>query len=298
MFKTNKNIIFFIFCFVLLNSCVKKNLKEITTEPSIERIIDTIEKTRNFSYLAKYIQKNPAKIEYIEDKDINCILYDFKNQKIMIPRNYKNSEIFLTLQVLKAIYIWKIHNEYKLDELLVEEEILGTLNQIYYIMESNYPYDLLGKDKFFNNNLKKEFCLYITMNTQITTHYITNKNSIINNKCELPLESIISQRAWFSSIKEAMQNDNFFDLMYQRVMLKVKRGKLTYAESIKNDATLRSKPIYEVYRDQRSFYDISMEKIDKFETYYKNEINKDTQWRLKHKDDIENAKYELNSCME
>ena len=136
------------------------------------------------------------------------------------------------------------------------------------------------------------------MNTQITTHYITNKNSIINNKCELPLESIISQRAWFSSIKDAMQNDTFFDLMYRKDMIRVKKGAITQAEAIKNDATLRSKPIYEVYRDQRSYYDISMEKIDKFDAYYKKEISKDTQWRLKHKDDIENARYELNSCME
>jgi len=191
MFKIRKNIILFFCCFILLNSCIKKNLKEITTEPSVERIIETIEKSKNFSYLAKYIQRNPAKIEYIEDKDINCLLYDFKNQKILIPRNYKNSEMFLTLQILKAIYIWKIHNDYKLDELLVEEEILGTLNQIYYIMEKNYPYDILEKDEFFANNLKKEFCLYITMNTQIAAHNITNKNSIINNKCGLPLENII-----------------------------------------------------------------------------------------------------------
>lgn len=296
MWKRTLIIVFYLITLSFF-SCYRKNLKEITIEPSIERTLENIEKNRDYRHLVKYLYSTGAKIEYIEDKNINCILYDFNNKKISIPREFKNSENFLTLSVLKAIYIWKIHQDFNLDDLLVEEEILATLKQIHYIFESEFYEKDFKTDLLFNKYFKKEFCTYITLNTSMIEHLIVNKNSIINPKCKLPLEDIESQKKWIKAIKDSLENNTFFELMYSRDMQKVKKGSMTQAEAMKNDAMLRSKPLYEIYRDQRNFYDTSMEKIKKFEEYYKKEINYDTNWRKIHESDIENAKNEFSFCL-
>ena len=278
----------------------KKAVKEITLEPSIERVLEEFETSPEYSYLVKFIKKRRARLEFDENPSMNCVRYDYANGRITIPRKYKESDLFLTLETLKALYIWKTHITFGLEEFLAEEEVLATAQQMHYILalRSDAGNKIFEDEKFIREKLKKEFCSYTILNTQMMSNLIRLRTSVINNDCGLPLETVMTQRSWAYKIKEAMQNEKFFDLMYEKDLLKVRRGLLTMADATRNNAMLRSKPLYEIYRDQRSYYDVSLDKIDKFEKFYKKELEKDKEWRLAHKDEIENARYEFTSCAE
>lgn len=274
--------------------------KEITLEPSIERILEEFEASKEYAPLVKFIKKHRARIEFEENSPGNCVKYDFSRGRITIPRKYRESELFLKLETLKALYIWKMHLTYKLEEYLEEEEVLASLQQMHYILGSvdNLTNKTFESDKRIKQKFTKEFCAYAILNTQMMVNIVNLRCQVMDTECGFPLETVATQRAWSQKVKESMQNEKFFDLMYEKDLLKVKRGLMKMAEATRNNAMLRSKPLYEIYRDQRSYYDISLDKLDKFEKFFKSEMENDKAWRQKHFEEIENARYEFPSCAE
>jgi hypothetical protein len=65
---------------------------------------------------------------------------------------------------------------------------------------------------------------------------------------------------------------------------------------MKNDATLRGLPTYDVYRYQRTFYDSQSDLFSNLEKVYTREVKQDADWRAGHQGAIDAARDEFSAC--
>lgn len=282
-----------LFFIAACSSSYKKKNRVI--EPSINSALDEISRYTPARPYISFFKNRPARIDFKDDKYI-CSSYDFKNGIILLPRQLDNSPEALKLEILKGLYLWKVHNDYKLEALMVEEAELAEIKAIEYFFELGVKNDTLSRDFGLNTVIGKGLCTLITMNSKIFLNYTNNKYISNVSACGWPLETLNKQKIWFSRLKESIEDGSFIQLMYESDMDKVKRGLMSESDASRNAAILRSKPLYEIYRQERGYSDISLERLKKFQKEYAREKENFFLWEKTHASDIENARYEYTIC--
>jgi hypothetical protein len=76
----------------------------------------------------------------------------------------------------------------------------------------------------------------------------------------------------------------------------VHKGVMTQGEAMKNDATIRALPTYEIYRYQRVLYDQQTDIFSRIESLYNSALRDDEAWRQANKSEIEEAREEFSTC--
>ena len=290
----NKRLLIFT-PFLLLAGCAG-NRQEIrlTSEPSIERAFDILNAPPQGKPLVRFLYKHPVRFEYSNTPGL-CHKFSIKTGKIFLPADYKNSDLVLALAAARAAYIYRLYVQTGLDEILSEEEELGTLYQARIALEINIMNADFEKAKAAAE-LKTDFCTYILENSAYAMAQARKEVLAQDADCQRPLETLENQRVWLEKTRRAINDETFYQLLYERDLQRVRKGTLSMAEAMRNDARTRSLPMYEVYRFQRTFYDRQSEIFKVFEKAYAREIKEDAAWRRDRQEDIDRAREEFSAC--
>ncbi len=266
----------------------------LTSEPSIERALDIVGSTKQGRPLVQFLYKNPVSFEYSNTPGL-CHKFSLKTETIYLPLDYKGSDLVLALALARAGQIYRLYALTGMAEIISEDEELGALFQARLAVELNLvnaDFDKAGGAP----EIKTDFCTYVLENSAYVMAQARKKALSPDADCQRPRETLENQRVWLEKTVRAINDETFYQLLYERDLARVKKGLMPMSEAMKNDAVLRSLPTYTVYRYQRTFYDTQSDIFTRFGEIYAGEIRKDASWRAAHQADIDRAREEFSNC--
>jgi hypothetical protein len=280
----------------LLAACAggKKGVS-LTSEPSIERAFDILQGTKEGRPLLKFLRKHPVRFEYANTAGL-CHKFSLRTGKIYLPLEYKSSDKLLALAVARAANIYKLYTNTGLDEIISEEEELSAL------LAARLAVDLNLVNADFSSargaeSLKGPFCAYILNGSRYAMEQARRQALASDTDCQRPLDTLESQRVWLERLRKSINDDTFYQLLYDRDQLRVKRGAMTMSQAMKNDAGIRGLPAYEVYRYQRTFYDVQSDIVGRFEKLRAGELRADAAWRADNQAALDRSREEFSDCV-
>jgi hypothetical protein len=101
---------------------------------------------------------------------------------------------------------------------------------------------------------------------------------------------------WVEKARQAINDETFFQLLYDHDQQKVRKGVMSQFEAMKNDANIRALPISETYRFQRTFYDKQSDIFLRFEKAYRETLQDDDAWRAANAGAVQRAREEFSAC--
>ena len=280
---------------LFLSACFG-NRREVslTSEPSIERALDIIDSVPQGAALLKFLYKHPVRFEYANTPGL-CHKFSLKTGHIFIPLEYKESDLVLALTMARAAHIYRLYTVSNLDEIVSEEEELGALFQGRLAVETGLTNADFEKTPIASG-LKREFCTYVLEGSAYAMEQARKKALSHDADCQRPLDTLENQRIWLEKTHQAINNETFYQLLYDRDMARVRKGVMPVTEAMKNDAMVRAMPMYEIYRFQRSFYDKQNDIFMRFGIVYSGEVREDSAWRSSHQEEIDRAREEFSAC--
>lgn len=290
-----KKHLLLLFPLLLLAACAGSREARLTSEPSIERALDIIGSTKQGTELIKFLNKNPVRFEYSNSAGL-CHKFSLEDKKVFMPLDYKESDLVLALTIARAAHIYRMYTLSGLDEIISEEEELATLFQARLAIEISLLNSDFGKETAYMTETKNDFCAYILESSRYAMEQTRKKALAPDPDCQRPLDTLRNQQVWLEKMRKAINDETFYQLLYERDLSRVKKGALSANEAMKNDAAVRALPTYEVYRFQRTFYDEQTDIFSRFEKVYSAEIREDAAWRSAHKLDIDKARDEFSDC--
>lgn len=280
----------------VFTGCVtpKKAGMLLTSEPSMERAIDILSTSSDGERLVKFLVKNPVLFEY-SNTEGDCHKFDLAARRIYLSRNLKDSELLLTLAIARAGYVYKLYLLSGLDRTVSEHEEIASLFQSKITLQMNaVSQDFENAE--YAREMYTEFCTYIMEGPKEAMQSVRNHVLSSAPECQRPLDTLDSELAWLEKIKQAVNEENLFQLLYERDLQKVRKGILTMSNAIKNDARIRAFPTYELYRYQRSFYESNKEKFSKIKKTREMAQREEENWFSSHQDVIQRARMEFSNC--
>lgn len=285
----------FLIPLLLLAACAGRRPQiRLSSEPSMERALDILAATPQGKPLVKFLYKNPVRFEFSNTAGL-CAKFAFKKHKIFLPVDYRGSDQILALAIARAAYIYRIYTETGLEEIISEEEELAALYQARVALEINLTNADFAKAKNAAE-IKNDFCTYVLESSRYAMAQARKEVLTPDTNCQRPLETLENQRVWLEKTRQAINDENFYQLLYDRDLQRVKKGSMPYSEAMKNDAVIRGLPTYDVYRYQRTFYDRQSDLFSNFEKAYAREVRNDTAWRAANQGIIDIARDEFSAC--
>lgn len=266
----------------------------LTAEPSIERALDLLAQAPQGRPLLRFMTANPVTLEYSNTPGL-CVKFALKNRKIYLPPEYKGSDPVLALAVGRAAFIYRLYAESGMDEIVSEEEELAALYQARLALELK-----LTADDFRRAGgaagVRNAFCSYLLESSGVVMEQARREALSSDPSCQRPLDTMENQRVWLEKTRQAINDETFYQLLYERDMSRVRKGSMPISEAMRNDANLRAMPTYEIYRYERTFYDKQSDIFVKFARLYSSEIRSDAAWRAARAQEIEAARAEFSDC--
>lgn len=266
----------------------------LTSEPSIERALDILGSVPEGKPLMKFLHKNPVRFEYANTPGL-CHKFALKNGQIFMPADYKGSDLVLALAIARAAQIYRLAAQSGLEEIISEEEELGALFQARIALEINLVSADFAKAGGAPE-IKTDFCTYVLETSRYAMAQARRMALTPDTACLRPLETLENQRVWLEKTRKAINDETFYQLLYERDLARVKKGSMPASEAMKRDAAVRALPTYEVYRFQRTFYDDQNEIFKRFARLYAAEVARDAAWRAAHQAEIDRARTEFSDC--
>ncbi|HAU90204.1 MAG TPA: hypothetical protein DCW72_08305 [Elusimicrobia bacterium] len=266
----------------------------LTSEPSIERAFDIIASVPEGKSLMKFLRKSPVRFEYANTPGL-CHKFALKSGQIFMPAGYKGSDLVLALAIARAAQIYRLSAQSGLEEIISEEEELGSLFQARIALEINLVAADFAKAGGAPE-IKTDFCTYVLETSRYAMAQARREALTADADCQRPLETLENQRVWLEKTRKAINDETFYQLLYERDQARVKKGSMTSSEAMKRDAAVRALPTYEVYRFQRTFYDDQNEVFKRFARLYAAEVARDAAWRAAHQAEIDRARTEFSDC--
>ncbi len=266
----------------------------LTSEPSIERAFDIINSVPEGRSLFKFLLKHPVRFEYSNTPGL-CHKFSLDSGQIFLPEAYRDSDLLLAMTLARAAYIYRLYTLSGLDEFISEEEELGALFQARLAVQINVVEADFDKAKWAKG-IKDDFCTYVLENSRYAMAQARKEVLSPDAACQRPLETLENQKVWLEKTRQAINDQSFYQLLYERDMARVRKGAMSMSDAMKRDAEVRALPVYEVYRFQRTFYDKQSDIFERFAKLYAEELRKDASWRASHSGDIERTREEFSAC--
>jgi hypothetical protein len=266
----------------------------LTSEPSIERALDILSGTREGGPLLKFLLKHPVRFEYSNTAGL-CHKLSLKTGEIFLPPEYRSSDKMLALALARAADIYRLYTLTGLDEIISEEEELSSLLAARLAMELDLVNADFDKTKGAEG-IKASFCAYLLGGTRYAMERARSQALSADSDCRRPLDTLENQRVWLERLRRSMNDGTFYQLLYDRDQLRVKKGSLTMSQAMKNDAVVRGLPDYEVYRYQRTFYDRQSDIVGRFEKIRAGELREDADWRQARQAALDRTREEFSDC--
>jgi len=266
----------------------------LTGEPSMERALDMLNGTREGRPLINFLRAHQVFFEYSATPGL-CHKFSLKAGKIQLPLEYKSSDLMLALAIARAGHIYRLYTRTGLDEIISEEEELAALFAGRVALEIGPSSGDFGKTKE-GAKMKGDFCAYIMETSRDAMARARAEVMTPDTQCQRPLETLTNQRDWLEKIRKALNDETFYQLLYERDMQRAKKGQITVNDAARNAARLRGLPVYEVYRFQRTFYDKQSDVLKLSENLYADGLKEDEDWRNSRQAEIDRARGEFSDC--
>ncbi len=255
--------------------------------------MDILNETKEGRRLISFLYRHPVQLEYSNTAG-TCHKFALKAGQIYLPRDFRGNDLLCALEIAKAAFVYRMYETTNFLDIVSEEEELAALFAARLAIEMNlveedYNYPLA-------KSLKKELCVYITQSSNALRQHVRRRVLSVDRDCFYPLETFRSHELWLEKVKNATRTDELFQALYERDLRRVKLGTMTMSQVMKKDAMVRGLPTYDLYRYQRTFYDVHHEILKSFKKAYSREIKKDQQWREKNAQLIEKTLMEFASC--
>jgi hypothetical protein len=267
----------------------------LTPEPAIERAFDVLATAKEGKKLIAFLEKNPVSFEFA-NVEAPCPRYEFDRRTIYLRRGFKGSDTMLALAVARAAQVYRFHRLTGLDAPAAEQEELAALFQARIGLQINLVNDDFGTDDPGVREIKSSFCTYLHEGQRYTMQKARSSALATEQWCARPFETLSSLGMWLERTREAVRDDTLFTLLYERDLQRVRRGQITMADAMRNDARFRAMPIYEINRFQRMFYDTENRKISRANRLYRNMTAEDASWRESHAAEINRAREAFATC--
>ncbi|MCX5784528.1 MAG: hypothetical protein NTX59_02460 [Elusimicrobia bacterium] len=277
-------------------ACSGSRRKDIilTSEPSIERALDKLTSVPEGKQLVDFLYKEPARFEYSNTPGF-CPKFSLRARKIFLPAAFRDFDTLLALALGRAAYIYRLYAESGLEDIIVEEEEAAALFQARTAIEMN----VLNQDfenKKFAQEIKSDFCTYIFDGSRYAAQKARALALSSDADCQRPFDTLNDQRLWLERIRQSMNEETFFQLLYDRDQQKVRKGLLSRSDAMKNDANIRAMPMYDIYRFQRTFYDKQSDIFSRFEKASRRALEEDKAWNADNAGLIQHAREEFSGC--
>ncbi len=267
----------------------------LTTEPAIERAFDVLAAAKEGKQLIAFLEKNPVSFEFA-NVDAPCPRYEFDRGRIYLRREFKGSDTMLALAVARAAQVYRFHRLTGLDAPTAEQEELSALFQARIGLQVRLvDPDFLSDDPGVKE-IKSSFCAYLHEGQRYAAQKARAASLMSEQWCGRPFETLGSLETWLNRTRQAVKDETLFTLLHERDLQRVRRGRITMADAMRNDARFRAMPIYEINRFQRMFYDTEKEKVSRAARLYRRLISEDAQWREKHSGEIVRAREAFAAC--
>ena len=255
---------------IFLYACsLSRNIYDEEIYDKIKAIQNTEEKK-----LISYISKNGYKIKYNPNRNQKCIKLDHNHKEILVP-SYLDSEILKETKIVKALYTAMIIDRFELSEMLYEAELISSYKEIEYILK-NFSPDEIKKDELLKKEMMSKICMYI-LSDEIFDKKIMEETEKKDKLCRYPLNKLNDREEYYSSLKKALKDikgDAYFNIVYNELAKKVKRGEITENEMQSIYVRLISLPTDELYRMQRKEVNSNIRSIKRFKRFYDKEIKR------------------------
>lgn len=280
---------------LLLAACAAGRREiRLTSEPSLERALDALDRSQQGRSLVRFLLKHPVSLEYSNTAG-RCTKFALDKRKVYVSPDYKPSDPVLALAVGRAAYIYRLYLESGLDEIISEEEELSALFQARLGVELGVVSADFAKAGGAAE-LKNAHCAYLLESSGYAMQQARKEALSSDVACQRPLDTMENQRVWLEKTRQAINDETFYQLLYERDLARVKKGAIPMSTAMRNDATLRAMPTYEIYRYQRSFYDKQSDIFTRFAALYSSEIRQDAVWRESRREEIDLAREEFSDC--
>jgi hypothetical protein len=180
-------------------------------------------------------------------------------------------------------------------EEISEQEELSALIQGRLAVELKVPSADFDKTKS-TAGMKADICAYLLGGSRYAMAQARKEALASDKDCGRPLETLEGQRTWLEKIRQSINDETFYQLIYERDLLRVHKGSMTMAEAMKNDATLRGLPTYEVYRYQRTFYDRQSDIFARISAIHDRDVRNEEEWRKEKAAEIDQEREEFSAC--
>lgn len=266
----------------------------LTSEPSIERAFDLISATRQGKPLMKFLYEHPVLFEYSNTAGV-CHKFNLNRGLIFLPVEMRGSDLVLALALARAADIYRLGTITGMEEIVSEEEELSALFQARLGVEIGLTTEDFKKAPGAAE-IRHDFCAYVMETSRHAMAEARIRALSTDPDCQRPLDTLASQRIWLEKMRQAMNDDTFQQLLYERDLQRVHRGVMTMPEAMKNDARIRALPSYETFRYQRTFYDTQAVIFTDFDKAIKRELAEDESWRAAHKEELEKTRADFVEC--
>lgn len=280
-----------------LASCTgnRRPAPSLTPEPAIERAFDVLSTAKEGKKLIAFLEKNPVSFEFA-NVEAPCPRYEFGRGKIYLRREFKGSDAMLALALARAAQVYRFHSLTGLDELTAEQEELGALFQARIGLQISMVNSDFETDDPGVREIKSAFCTYLHEGQRYAMRKARSSALATEQWCGRPFETLDSLEMWLERTREAVRDETLFTLLYERDLQRVRRGQITMAEAMRNDARFRGMPLYEINRFQRMFYDTERVKVSRAMNLYRDMKEDDSDWREKNAEKITLAREAFATC--
>lgn len=266
----------------------------LTSEPSIERAMDLLNATPEGRELVGFLNGHPVDFEYSNTPE-RCDKFLLHEGRIYIPSDYRDHDLIAALDIARAAYIYRLYKESGLDEVIAEEEELGALFQARLAVELKVTNAKFAKAGGVPE-IKNDLCAYLLEGSSYAMELARKEALTEDTACQRPLETLENQKVWLEKTRQAIDDQTFYQLLYEKDLARVRKGSMTMAEAMKRDAEVRALPLYEVYRYQRSFYDNQSEVFSRFKQLFESAVRADADWRRTRKSEVDASREEFSAC--
>lgn len=267
----------------------------LTTEPAIERAFDVLATAKEGKKLIAFLEKNPVSFEFA-NVEAPCPRYEFERGKIYLRREFKGSDTMLALALARAAQVYRFHALTKLDSPTAEQAELGALFQARIGLQVSLVDADFKTDDPGVKEIKSAFCTYLHEGQRYAMRKARTSALETEQWCGRPFETLDSLETWLERTKEAVRDQTLFTLLYERDLRRVRRGQITMADAMRNDARFRAMPLYEINRFQRMFYDTERRKVSRALRLYSDLKEEDSDWRESNAGKITRAREAFAAC--
>ncbi|MCX7641262.1 MAG: hypothetical protein N2Z20_01335 [Elusimicrobiales bacterium] len=276
-----------IIIFLLFIISCHNNFNKYSENSEIEDFLNSLKKSR-YSYLVNYLLKEPIIVSFNPDSSLDCPVVNLDKRQLLVPRKpYKNYNLILT-QVAKSLYEYKIKKKYNItNEVPYEFKLISAYFEIEFII-THLSQEVINEIK--NTPYEKKICSYI-LDEESFEKLIKDEEYITDKRCLRPSIELSYYLKTIKQLRESLNDvhsEGFFRIIYDMEIEKAKRGDETYYDAYRNYYYAVSKPEMNQYRDFRRDIYLRLKSLKSFERFYKSEIKKLKNNRIKAKSLLSN----------